>query len=81
LILDEPTSFIDPQTEQAINATIQELKATTTIIIIAHRLSTVKMADNTLVLDKGKIVEQGNHEELMAIGKVYLDIYNELKIK
>ena len=81
MILDEPTSFIDPQTEQAINATIQELKATTTIIIIAHRLSTVKMADNTLVLDKGKIVEQGNHEELMAIGKVYLDIYNELKIK
>jgi ATP-binding cassette subfamily B protein len=80
LILDEPTSFIDPQTEQAINATIQELKATTTIIIIAHRLSTVKMADNTLVLDKGVIVEQGKHEELMTKGKVYLDIYNELKI-
>ena len=80
LILDEPTSFIDPQTEQAINATIQELKATTTIIIIAHRLSTVKVADNTLVLDKGVIVEQGKHEELMTKGKVYLDIYNELKI-
>ena len=80
MILDEPTSFIDPQTEQAINATIQELKATTTIIIIAHRLSTVKVADNTLVLDKGVIVEQGKHEELMTKGKVYLDIYNELKI-
>ena len=80
LILDEPTSFIDPQTEQAINTAIQELKATTTIIIIAHRLSTVKVADNTLVLDKGVIVEQGKHEELMAKGKVYLNIYNELKI-
>jgi ATP-binding cassette subfamily B protein len=79
LILDEPTSFIDPQTEQAINTVIQELKATSTVIIIAHRLSTVKIADNILVLDKGKIVEQGNHEELMATGKVYLDIYNELK--
>jgi ATP-binding cassette subfamily B protein len=81
LILDEPTSFIDPQTEQAINAAIQELKATTTIIIIAHRLSTVKMADNILVLDKGVIVEQGKHEELMTKGKVYLEIYNELKHK
>lgn len=81
VILDEPTSFIDPQTESQIHNALLALKQTSTVIVIAHRLSTVKIADKILVLDKGAVAEEGIHEELLAKGGVYETIYAELTTK
>jgi len=66
LILDEPTSALDPQTEQEISESLERLMEGRTTFIIAHRLSTVRKADRILVIEKGKIVEEGNHAELTA---------------
>lgn len=71
LILDEATAAVDVETEAKIQQAIQELAGTRTIIIIAHRLSTVKRADQILVLKDGIIVERGNHEELIKQNGVY----------
>ncbi len=71
LILDEATSSLDTETEQDIQAAMAELKQGRTTIIIAHRLSTVREADRILVFDRGKIVEQGAHAELVAAGGLY----------
>lgn len=78
VILDEPTSFIDPQTETDIHNALLALKETSTVIVIAHRLSTVKIADHILVLDNGGVAEEGTHEELFEKGGVYTAIYAEL---
>ncbi|HIE13145.1 MAG TPA: ATP-binding cassette domain-containing protein, partial [Desulfotomaculum sp.] len=78
VILDEPTSFIDPQTESDIHKALLALKQTSTVIVIAHRLSTVKIADKILVLDEGTVAEEGLHEELLNKGGVYAAIYAEL---
>lgn len=67
LILDEPTSALDSKTEHLITESLQKLMQGRTTFIIAHRLSTVRKADKILVLDKGSIVEQGSHQELMEI--------------
>lgn len=67
LILDEPTSALDPGTEQLITASLEKLMRGRTTFIIAHRLSTVRKADKILVMDKGRIVEAGSHQELMNI--------------
>ncbi len=71
LILDEATSAVDNETEAEIQAAIEQLAGSRTIIVIAHRLSTVMRADNILVLEQGEIVESGRHDELLAKGGLY----------
>jgi len=71
LVFDEATSALDSATEKNIQAELEAISANTTTLIIAHRLSTVQHADQILVMDKGKIIEQGTHSELLALGGVY----------
>ena len=67
LILDEPTSALDPETEQYLVQSLHEAAKNRLVIIIAHRLSTIAHANKIIFLEDGKLHEQGNHEELMAI--------------
>ena len=77
LILDEPTSALDAKSEKYIQESLEELMKGRTTFIIAHRLSTVRKADKIIVLDKGKIAEQGKHDELLAIPNgIYRHLYN-----
>jgi ATP-binding cassette subfamily B protein len=71
IILDEATSSVDPENEKQLHTAIEELTKNRTVIMIAHRLSTVKNADNILVLNKGHIVEEGKHEELIRKEGIY----------
>lgn len=71
LILDEATSALDNESEVKVQDALERVMKDRTTIVIAHRLSTVEHADNILVLDEGKIVEQGNHAELMSAGGLY----------
>ena len=75
LILDEATSNVDTRTEQHIQAAMRNLMQGKTCFVIAHRLSTIRSADHILVLDGGKVVEQGTHESLMALGASYCRLY------
>ncbi len=75
LILDEATSNVDTRTEQQIQSAMRNLMKDKTCFVIAHRLSTIQNADEILVVQKGDIVEQGNHEQLMAKGGVYAGLY------
>ena len=76
LILDEPTSALDAKSEQLIKESLEELMKGRTTFIIAHRLSTIREADKILVFDKGRLVEQGKHDELMGIKNgVYREFY------
>ena len=76
LILDDSTSAVDSATEAAIRESFAKNLADTTVIIIAQRISSVRYADQILVLDEGTIVDRGTHEELMEKSKVYQEIYN-----
>lgn len=76
LILDEATSSVDTRTEELIQRAMDKLMEGRTSFIIAHRLSTIKNADIILVLKDGDVIESGNHEELMAKGGFYADLYN-----
>ena len=71
IILDEATANVDPESEQELTAAIEALTKEKTILMIAHRLKTVRHADNILVIDGGKIVQSGTHDELMHQGGIY----------
>ena len=80
LILDESTANIDSETEQNVSRAIEELKQGRTTLIIAHRLSTIKNADMIYVLKKGKVIENGTHEQLLSLNGSYKKMY-ETQIK
>jgi ABC-type multidrug transport system fused ATPase/permease subunit len=76
IILDEATASVDPLTETLIQEGLDTVLEGRTAIVIAHRLSTVRSADRIIVLRKGAIIEEGNHEQLLAAGGHYADLYN-----
>ena len=76
LILDEPTSALDAESEQKVQEGINKLIRGRTTIIIAHRFSTVRKAHRIIVLDKGKIAEMGNHNDLMRKKGIYYNLYS-----
>jgi ABC-type multidrug transport system fused ATPase/permease subunit len=75
VVFDEATSNIDTETEVKIREALNELTKGRTTIIIAHRLSTLHDADRILVLDEGRLVEEGRHEELLSRGGLYATLY------
>ena len=80
ILLDEATSSLDSETEEKIQKALSQLTFNKTTIVIAHRLSTILNSDNIYVVDKGKIIDSGKHEELLAQSKVYKNFY-ERQIK
>ena len=75
LILDEATSALDSEVEAAIQHSLNQLMAGKTVIAIAHRLSTIAAMDRLIVLDQGAIVEQGSHQQLIAQGGIYAQLW------
>jgi len=74
LVLDEATSALDTRTERSVQAALDELSAGRTTVTVAHRLSTVRSADRIAVLDRGRVVELGSHDELLALGGRYAEL-------
>ncbi|MEU0688296.1 ABC transporter ATP-binding protein [Streptomyces uncialis] len=79
LVLDEPTAHVDPESEAAIQTALSRLAAGRTVLVVAHRLSTVTRADQIVVLDRGRIVQRGRHAELLARGGVYRELWRALE--
>ena len=75
LVLDEATSALDNATEMQVQAALAELSKGRTTIVVAHRLSTVKNADEILVVEDGVIIERGSHETLIELNGVYAELY------
>ena len=76
LILDEATSALDSEVEAAIQSTLYGMMEGKTVIAIAHRLSTIAKMDRIVVLDKGRVIEDGSHDDLLDQGGVYADLWN-----
>ena len=76
LILDEATSALDSESEKYIQESLKKLMRGKTVIAIAHRLSTLKEMDKLVIMDKGKIIEEGSHGELIGQNGVYAEFYN-----
>ncbi len=77
VVLDEATAFTDPENEHLIQMALQKLTKNKTVLMIAHRLTSVQNADNILVIKKGQIVEQGSHQELLKKEGLYTNMWNE----
>ncbi|MBT8207735.1 MAG: ATP-binding cassette domain-containing protein, partial [Acidimicrobiia bacterium] len=75
LILDEATSHLDARSESLIQDALEHVRRGRTSLVIAHRLSTILAADRILVLDQGRLVEQGTHHELLDLGGLYANLY------
>ena len=76
VILDEPTSSIDPNSEAKMFSTLGDITEDKILILITHRVYNLKIADQIVVFDRGKVVETGNHHELMALEGKYAEMYN-----
>jgi len=76
VVLDEATSALDTVTEYSIQEALDRLGNDRTVLVIAHRLGTIKGADNIIVLGDGKVAEEGNHDELLALGGKYAEMWN-----
>ena len=76
IILDEPSASLDARAEQELFESVRGLYENKTVLLISHRFSTVRTADRIIVLDKGKIIEQGNHDELMAAEGLYAELFS-----
>ena len=81
LVLDDAFSSVDTETEEIILKNIRVSQKDKTVLIIAHRITTMQHADKIVVLDDGKVVEQGTHETLLELGGIYTDIYNRQKLR
>ena len=75
LLLDEATSALDAQSEAVVQDALDKLSQGRTTLVIAHRLATIRQADSIVVMDQGRVVDQGTHEELLARGGLYADLY------
>jgi ATP-binding cassette subfamily B multidrug efflux pump len=75
LVLDEATSALDSEVEAAIQSNLDELMQGKTVLAIAHRLSTIAALDRLIVMDQGRIVEQGSHSDLVSQGRLYSELW------